>query len=641
MSAASPTFSDELLALGRRLAETYVDTEAEGALTEAARERVALAYARSCTQPRILIHQMPSRTGGQRTLVVMGHLFWIVEDGVPWCLKLSSDSCTAERPQTQLIAPYIKLAESFLTTLSRDKLQSGPWFLSSFSAPARILAKTWQDQDVILAFRRAKVAGGHERDCDFEENGHSKMRVIKGRPRNYTYFLRVIATGLRAVCQAIDPTILKRLRSLHTLEGHLANWLAAAPSAKIRQWREQALVQHSLILPKIFNKFHDKDVSYNSDVFDQLLSAIDQGPPLWNFLADSLNATSTKGYNRDSLEWYRSIGPGWWGKAQLRFLIHIRNTFPMAYRWRIDIVALTALGHGLHPRRYPTTRKGWLAFDFVARQLKNYDFMPERDHVETFLKDLPLDWADPIYTQMVERLPLLMDAGRWISNSWRNRLQQHLSWRQWENLTEVLHAIQDAHQHEEEEQVQTTDSYRLHYQAWLELARWPPAGVVSPWNYQGLEVHELLSLSDTEKEGKLMRHCVGNGYYAQQALLGECRLFSIRDPGQKQPLSTFEMVWNKKSRRLEIRQHYTYLDKAPSDQAKATLEAWLRAKRCAKGPWPPQQAAIAAMQQMRTYEANAQLHYEKQRADAFQAKIEHTLQQRFPALASVSVATSS
>jgi hypothetical protein len=577
--------SEALRAMGRRVAETF----ANDPLNEAQLDQVAQAYAELCLMPRVLTHTAISPEGQTRVFVVFGELLWVVDAGVPFCFRLP-DLGTPIRYLLSDPAPFVALYAQHVSG-ERHLEWAGDegWFLTSFCRAASAMAKEWQHDDVKRAFERAGVQAiswvkGVAINPHDAAMRTRQMRLYKGRPKNLPYLLRIIGAAVRVVREALDREMCRTLWSLHLPDGRLAHWVLSTPCERTRSWRQQALRAHPVMLPLWLLHQASKATPLRG-LFGRSVQAfsaqVDAGHPYVAELAQGLTrANPSQVWQADHVRFMAQRGKG-------MTVTMVRHNYTSALWTVVDSV------RHLAPARALRHKGQWFSARRLVSQLENWDVLPEPQRMEAFFKGCPTDWDDPFYGFLGNHFSLLCDAMNWVrSVPARKALFQALTFRQLINLAHRLHTIYNRHTAELQAERERADAqYAATQASWETACRWVGAGKTTPWSHQGHTVHELLSLQDTWHEGQRMQHCVGNGAYARAAALGGCRLFSIRHQGK--PVSTFELRWLAKDQRLAVVQHFGRHDTEPSEVADATLKAWLQAKRCAKGPWPPDPTAAA------------------------------------------------
>lgn len=635
--AHNKPLSEPLLKLGRRLGDTY----AAQPLTEDERERVSVAYARLCQHSRTLIHHDINPLGQSRTLVVFDQFMWVVDNGLPWCFHLPKLVNGCRRQVTQPVR-YLKRYERFLMGESTLKLEKDAWFLSSFSQGAREVAERWMIQDLKLAFRMAGIEGGSEHQCNWKDKGAEKMRMVKGRVRNMPYLLRIVGAALREVREVLDRDVRRTLWSIQAHDGRLARWLLEAPEGQARQWRTQALKLHRITVPMAFQKPLERVHPWSSiwtAPIQTLSRQVDKGQPVVDAISDILEAHFGK--REDSFHsWHNDdtqLKPTTtWTGEHVQFLARHGAGLSVARvinRFNSHILDMAQLGRGLSPARAPRTLEGWETLRMLAREWQDMGDILEGHRVEAFLKGCPVDWSDPFYGRLNNQMAMVRDAARWTgSKATQRAMFQTMTWRQMVNFAYRIHDMHEAFMAKSapsEGPVSLLDMERR----WKKICRWDPAGLEHDWVFQNHYVHELTCMKDTEDEGQRMRHCVGNGYYAEEAIHGYSRLFSIRETATKKAISTFEVKWNQASDRLEVQQHFGPRDREPKAIAKTVLKSWLAKKRYQRGPWPANATAVhhwMTMDAMRRDWDQTQRGDQEELRSQFKAKVRAELELRYP-----------
>jgi hypothetical protein len=602
----APTLSPAVLALGRRLADTY----ARHPLTPEARERISQAYAKLCHTSRTLIHHGVNAQGEPQSVVVFDCFLWVIESGKPWCFRLPPLRSGLRRQMSD-VAPYVQRFEEFLMGGKGLTLERGPWFLSSFSAAAREVAARWMNQDLKIAFRLAGVEGGAEHDCNWAQEGAAKVRMIKGRSQNRPYLMRIVGAALREVRSALDREVRRTLWSIGVHDARVARWLLEAPHAQALTWRTQALKLHRIGVPVLLDQQFQVQGA-PSDFWTAPVHAfsacVDAGQPLMAALAQGLNAPAIEDEDSFRLAFHSIFQDNanatcvtvlFWTVDHVRTLAarprglnvgHIRQ-MPFS-----DLLRMIDMARFMAPQRKLQKKTHWHRLNFWSQRLMGWGFVPHNG-LESFLKGCPLDWDDSFYDQLSNQVAMVDDALRMMAHpKLQIALLQTLNWRQMVNLAHRVHAIEREHVKRVNDEValgtaQRSVSFQQLQQGWGQVCCWSPAAPAD-WLFKGCVVHELTSLAQTEEEGQRMEHCVGNGHYAVEAMHGRCRLFSIRNQSTGRSLSTFELRHRPRGA-PEVRQHFGRDDRAPAPLAKAVLEAWLRQKICDRGPWEPHHQAIA------------------------------------------------
>lgn len=628
-------------ALGLRLADTY----ARRPPTDAERERISQAYAQLCHTSRTLIHHGVDAQGRTKSVVVFDCFLWVIDQGIPWCFRLPPQRAGGRQPLRNA-QPYLRKFEHFLEGKGGLRPEAGPWFLSSFSNAAREVALRWMDQDVRMAFAIAGVDGGAEYQCDWGDNGAQKVRMIKGRHKNVPYLMRIVGAALREVRWAIDRDVRRALWSIHAHDGRLARWVLEAPCDRTRKWRTQALMANRITLPLALQDHFDSRSPLRSlwtPHIDRLTAKVDAGQPLGATLADCLNGRPA--VNNIQSAWdpeddrsLRRVTHAWTGD-HVRFLSGRSRGLSVAsarQSFQQDLVSMVELARFMAPRRAFLHRSHWHVLSLWSMWLFSWGFTATKD-MESFLKGCPLDWDDPFYAELPNQTAMVGDALQMInSKAIQKALFEKLSWRQIVNVAYRIHDLAHGFMVEAEQAIASSagasnGSLRHMQERWGEVCCWAPS-TGGDWIGNGHVVHELTSLAQTQVEGQRMAHCVGNGHYARKAMEGSCRLFSIRHETSGRSVSTFEMGW-RQQKRLVVVQHFGVRDRAPTAAAKATLNAWLRQKQCAKGPWGANLKALAFDLEMAQKQAVwSRAHQQTNLKDQVKQRVHADLVRRHPSL---------
>lgn len=581
-SPRSLSAPEALVAMGRKVAQTFCNR----LLTEVEEARIAQAYAEVHQAPRFLVHEDTDRHGVPRLFVVLDDRMWVVIQGVPQCLRLPGGALPYRLALTDPL-PLVALYERSLTGDILLPEVEDIWFLTSFCKSAREMAHRWMEQDVSLAFSLAGLNDVHAPTLSWSKSVPSpygkRLRMVKGLHRS-AYQLRRIGAAIRPVREALDREVRRTLWSLGLPDGRLIRWLLQAPCPRTHVWRTQALRLHPVLLPRALLAPVAPDHEGLVVARATLTACIDAGQPAFQALAQALSHTLDDPNEMD-FESRHKIAPDYpWSEAQVRFVMRHGGGRAMR-RLSSQLNFLAHMAHRLHPQRAFKNDHQWQRFRPLARWAVGH-LTP--DQMEAFLKGCPTDWSDPFYDAMDHQLTVLKDALDWVNEPARSVLRHHLTLRQLFNLAERLHEVYqeleaELRRERYADQPDRWNSLAIQERQLLDACHWSPAGAQDAWSHQGHVVQELLSMQDTEEEGQRMRHCVGNGAYAEVAALGQCRLFSIRHQASGRSISTFEL--RLVQQKVVVRQHFGPKDRPPVAVAKDTLTAWLAARRCKKGPW--------------------------------------------------------
>ncbi|MFD1260421.1 MULTISPECIES: PcfJ domain-containing protein [Entomomonas] len=378
-------------------------------------------------------------------------------------------------------------------------------------------------------------------------------RFIRGK--NY-YFLRLAAFKLKLFNQALNPNILKLIRSVRCPTYRLYNWVAEGNSS----YREQLIRAQPVLVPmlvlhdvtdihplkelllylqtnnypwKLLNNIKKPDL-IEKDYIDYKLPYKIKGEPqylfnLFGVVADRqlpLNEVLSFFFRTPSIKEISYIG-----KMRVYDLGGaISYTHYNIYDWLFDGTKLGNIK--------PKNKKEWQAW----RKLywKYEEFITKRPDLISFFKGVknPLNEGmfdeykrtKEDYMEMIRNLSTTRLGGDNLFYELRDKLESHLSYIQLKNILIKYHKVLPKLQAKLTQELTGLNQGN----SWQPMLN--QNNLIAP---NKVVITELLTPEALEKEGRSMKHCVAS--YFSSCFEGYCRIISFRKEGKSLATAEFNI----------------------------------------------------------------------------------------------------
>lgn len=546
-------------------------------LTTDEKRGIQLALSENLFPARSVIHK--NEDEDLLTLAHVGSTVYAVEDGHLHVFDLKADV----NPMTQDSEALYRAYQEHLK--DPDAMASDPHWILTMGDRARSRLLSWSvEEELVNAFDAAGVNKGALIQAlarrDTQASWASDWTIyVKDRQTHHQHQVDQILSVIR---NALPNGLLSRLERFGLGVGELAHWVTASGPEHI-EYRIQAIEQQPYLLSRALmaggqwplprermSGKHGQPSVITKELRQQgmaLAEAIDHGDSWAEQLLPILNNTDVSLISHWGDREHHRTGPNL-GTLMLADVKFMAGRAPeQSFSWMLQdagvnysIQMATLIGlRELSANRRPKTRTAGLRLLRMVERTQDRVGLRGKG-LDAFLKGLPTDLDDPVYTTLEQRYPMVQDVNKWMLQDQRGDVEllqtfRAMTWIQVNKFADRAHEIERKIREE-----RGNDGLLL----WTGCLR------VNPSAMHGFSLHELCTEAELIAEGLRMSHCVGR--YAIECGMGKTRIFSIHDACDK-PVSTLAV--EQKYGGIRVQQHYGPHNKMPPQEVRLAVEHWI------------------------------------------------------------------